>query len=315
MSRQAVFLGGAKQSLAQSMDLVRLAESLGYESAWVSQIADREATIVAAAWATATSTIRIATGVVPVYPRTPLVMAQTAASLDELSGGRFILGVGTSHQVVIETWHGLQLSRPVATMREYVGAVRALLRGQVFLGDIYRSAFSFIGYRPPRAELPIYISCLSGRMCELAGEIADGAILWMCPPGYIREVVVPHLARGRERVGRSMEGFEVVAAVPVAVSEDRAQARSAFRRTAAVYWSRAAAEGAGLGRELALLDQKGPDAIPDETVDAFAATGSPQECRAAIEEYRSAGVSLPVLAALPGHRGFAGIEGTLEALA
>ena len=316
--RAGVFLSLGR-SIASGLEQVKLVEHLGYESVWGIQVGDRDATIAAAAIASATDRIGIGTGVLPVYPRTPVVMAQTAATLDELSGGRFILGLGTSHKVTIEMWHGMKLSQPLKTMREYVGAVRAILRGETFFGDIYRTAFSFTGYEPVRGDLPIYVSCLSPKMCELAGEIADGAVLWMCAPSYIRDVVLPNIEAGRAKVGKSMEGFEIVAAVPIATTEDRSAGRDAFRRVTQVYWNlpfyRAAIEGAGFSEALGAFDQSGIQAIPDEVVDAFAGVGSADDCLKTIAAYRSSGVTLPALSGLPNHEGAASFDETLKALA
>lgn len=281
----------------EGLERVRLAESLGYESIWVIQVADREATVVAAAIAAATERIQIGTGVLPIYPRTPAVMAQTAATLDELSNGRFILGLGTSHKLTIEAWHGMQLSKPISTMREYVQAVRAILKGEPFFGQIYQTAFSFMRYAPPRPDMPIYISCLSPKMCELAGEVADGAVLWMCAPAYIRDTIIPAIHRGAEKAGRSLDNFEIVAAVPIALTDDPAAGRDTFRRNTSVYWSlpfyRAAIEGGGFGGDLSAYDSEGPSGVSDAAVDTFAGIGDAAACRRVVDSYREAGVTLP----------------------
>lgn len=304
--RLAVFIPSARKIDAIA-ERAQLAESLEYESAWVIQVADRDATIVAAAIASATSKIGIGTGVLPTYPRTPVVAAQAAATLDELSGGRFILGLGPSHRVTIEMWHGMELSKPVESVREYVAAIRAIFAGQPFNGDIYRTAFSFMGYKPERADLPIYLSCLSPRMCRLAGEVADGAVLWMCAPEYIRSTVVPNIAKGRAKAGKTMEGFEIVAAVPLSITEDRNAGMESFRKVTTVYWNlpfyRKAVEGAGLGDALALFDAEGPQSISTQAIETFAGIGSADECRATIRSYRDAGVTLPALSSLPSHEG------------
>lgn len=317
MTRLASFVAG--KTFGQVIERAQISESLGYESNWIIQVADREATIVAAAIASATSQIGIGTGVLPIYPRTPAVMAQTAATLDDLSNGRFILGLGTSHQLTIETWHGMTLDRPLAHMRQYVSAVRAIFSGETYFGDIYKTAFSFMGYEPPRRDLPIYVSCLSPRMCHLAGELADGAVLWMCSPLYIEKVVVPAIAEGRERAGKTMDDFEIVAAVPLALTEDRAAARDAFRKVAIVYWSlpfyRAAVAGAGLDEALRSFDEQGPAGIPDDAVDQFIGAGDDAACREALDRYRSAGVTLPAVSSLPSHEGSASYEDLLKAVA
>jgi alkanesulfonate monooxygenase SsuD/methylene tetrahydromethanopterin reductase-like flavin-dependent oxidoreductase (luciferase family) len=317
VSRLAVSPGFGK-TFADGIERARLCESLGYHSIWTVQIGDREATVVTSAIAMGTHTIQIGTGVLPMYPRTPAVMAQTAATLDELSGGRFILGLGTSHKMTIETWHGMELSKPLKSMKEYVLAVKAILRGEPFFGDIYKTAFQFIGYEPTRRDMPVFISCLSPRMCELAGEVADGAVLWMCAPNYIKDHVVPAISRGREKAGKSMDGFEIVAAVPVALTEDVKAARDAWRRATTVYWSlpfyRAAIEGGGFGDAIAAFDSGGPAALPDDVVDAFAGIGTEDDAKLGIERYREAGATLPSIGPLPKHDGYAGVEATLKAV-
>jgi alkanesulfonate monooxygenase SsuD/methylene tetrahydromethanopterin reductase-like flavin-dependent oxidoreductase (luciferase family) len=310
---------GFGKTFAEGIERARMCESLGYESIWVIQVADREATVVAAAIAASTSTIGIGTGVLPVYPRTPAVMAQTAVTIDELSGGRFTLGLGTSHKVTIEMWHGMELSKPLKTMREYVQAVRAIIRGETFFGDLYKTAFAFSRYEPTRRDLPIFMSCLSPKMCEVAGEVADGAVLWMCAPNYIEEVVVPSVEKGRVKAGKTMDGFDIVASVPVGLTDNVDAGRDAFRKSSSVYWSlpfyRAAIEGAGLSDAIKQHDEGGPDAIPDEAVDMFAGIGSEDDCKKAIERYRSAGATLPSVGPLPNHDGYAGMEATLKAVA
>src|SRR3982075_1358987 len=118
------------RSLDRAIERVRLAESLGYEAAYTTHLAGRESLTVVTAYALATERIRVGTGVVPIYTRTPATMAQTAATIDELSGGRLTLGLGVSHRPVVEAWHGQRIDRPVAEMREYAAIVRAILRGE-----------------------------------------------------------------------------------------------------------------------------------------------------------------------------------------
>lgn len=317
MNRLSVFVNPGR-TFNEGIARVRIAESLGYESVWVIQLADREATVVCAAYAAATSKIKIGTGVLPTYPRTPVVTAQTAATLDELSGGRFILGLGPSHQITIEMWHGMELSKPLKSVREYVTAVRSIMQGQPFIGDIYKTAFQFQRYEPLRRDMPIYISCLSPKMCELAGEVADGAVLWMCAPNYIRDVVVPQISKGRAKVGKTMDGFEVVAAVPVSLTDNIDGGRGAFRKASAVYWSlpfyRAAIDGAGLGAELEAFDKGGVAAVSDDALHTFGGIGDISACEKAITTYREAGVTLPALSVMPQYEGASDFETTLKAL-
>jgi alkanesulfonate monooxygenase SsuD/methylene tetrahydromethanopterin reductase-like flavin-dependent oxidoreductase (luciferase family) len=239
------------RSLPEALERVKLAESLGYQSVYVTHVAGRESLTVLTAYAAATSRIRIGTGVVPIYTRTPATMAQTAATIDELSGGRLTLGLGVSHRPVVEGWHGQTIDRPVAEMREYASIVRAILRGEdPPAGEKWRTGFHLLGI-DTRPNLPIYIAGLSPAMLRLAGEIADGVVLWLCNPRYIADVVVPEVTAGRERAGLSMEGFDIVAAVPAALTGDREAAFAAMRHDLIPYFGlpfyRAMIERTGFG--------------------------------------------------------------------
>ena len=183
--------------LAAGVDLARRAEALGYESVWVTHGLGRDSFLVLAAYAAATSRIGLGNGVVPIYPRHPVAMAQAALTLAELSDGRFTLGIGVSHRPSMEAMLGLALVEPLAVMREYVAVLRgALGGGGAFEGKHFRVHGGLaLPRRPPAPR--IVLAALGPRMCELAGEIADGAVLWLCPPAYVREVAVPAIARGR----------------------------------------------------------------------------------------------------------------------
>ena len=283
--------------LPTAVDLARTAERLGYESVWVTHGLGRDSFLVLAAYGAATSRIGLANGVVPIYPRHPVAMAQAALTLNEMTTGRFRLGIGVSHAASMQDMLGLRVTEPLATMREYVAVLRgALGEGSDFSGRHYRARWAMAVPRRPAAP-PIYLAALSAKMLELAGEIADGVILWLCPPAYVREVAVPALTRGRRRAGRPLEGFEVVAAVPLAVTDDRAAALSAFRgeltRYATLPFYRAMLESAGLGAELAAFDRDG--VVPASMAEALGAVGPAETARACVEAYRRAGVTLPAV--------------------
>jgi len=293
------------RSLAQAIERVRLAESLGYESVFTTHIAGHESLTVLTAYAQATERIRVGSGVVPIYTRTPATMAQTAATIDELSGGRLILGLGVSHRPVVEFWHGQTIDRPAAEMREYVGIVRAILRGEdPPAGEKWSTVFHLAGLAP-RPELPIYIAALSPTMLRLAGEIADGVILWLCNPNYIRDVVVPGVRAGREKAGLGLDGFSIVAAVPGAVTDDRAAAYDAMRTDLLPYFGlpfyRAMLERSGFGEDIAAFDAAAGAvdvmraAISDDFLDVLTAVGSEDDVRAGLQRYADAGTDSPCI--------------------
>lgn len=293
------------RSLSEAIERVKLAESLGYESVYVTHVAGRESLTVLGAYAQATSRIRVGTGVVPIYTRTPATMAQTAATLDEIAGGRLTLGMGVSHRPVVEGWHGQRIDRPVAEMREYTTIVRAILRGEdPPSGEKWQTGFHLIGIET-RPKLPIYVAALSPAMLRLAGEIGDGVMLWLCNPRYIAEVVIPEVTAGRERVGLGIEGFHVVAAVPGAMTEDPASAFSAMRRDLLPYFGlpfyRAMIERTGFGEDIAAFDAAAGDmegmqsAISDAFLEELTAVGDADAVRAGLERYRAAGATSPCL--------------------
>src|SRR6267378_5967310 len=187
MARLAALANGVR-TLDESVSRAKEAERLGYESVWVTQLPDaRDAAVLLAAYAEATQSLRLGTGVLPIYTRHPSAMAQMAASLDELSAGRFILGIGVSHKVTVEGMWGLQLEHPANAMREYLTIVLSSLRegGCNFDGRFFTANWAYTA--PVRPDLPVMISALHPRMLELAGELADGVVLYMCSPSHIRD--------------------------------------------------------------------------------------------------------------------------------
>ena len=293
------------RSIEQALARVQRAEELGYESAYVTHIAGRESLTVVTAYAMRTERIRVGTGVVPIYTRTPATMAQTAATIDDLSGGRLNLGLGVSHRPVVEGWHGQTIDRPVTEMREYASIVRAILRGeQPPPGDKWRTGFQLSGLGP-FPELPIYVAALSPGMLRLAGEIADGVILWLCTPPYIRDVVIPMVREGRERAGKSLEGFDIVPAVPTGLVEDPTDAHASLRRELMPYFGlpfyRAMLERSGFEAEIAAFDAAAgagdgdgmQQAISGRFLDTLAAVGDADAVRAGIDRYRAAGATSP----------------------
>jgi alkanesulfonate monooxygenase SsuD/methylene tetrahydromethanopterin reductase-like flavin-dependent oxidoreductase (luciferase family) len=311
------------RSLDRAVERVRLADTLGFDSVYVTHIAGRDSLTVLPAYASVSERARLGTGVVPIFSRTPVAMAQTAATIDEFSGGRMVLGLGVSHRVTVENWFDAEISKPVKQMREYAGIVRALLRGeQPPRGEFFNTAFAFMGFEP-RAEIPIYVAALSPTMLRLAGEIADGVILWLCAPEYIRDVVVPEVRTGRKRAGKGLDGFDIVAAVPVGLADDPERARASMRRDLIPYASlpfyRAMLERSGFEAEIKAFDEgmaagdveRAKAGLSDRMLDTIGGLGNADDVRAAVERYRSAGTLSPCIGGVPGMD----FEGALRAVA
>jgi F420-dependent oxidoreductase-like protein len=285
------------RDLAASVELARRAEAVGYESVWVTHGAGRDSFAVLQAYGAAAPRIGLGNGVVPIYPRHPVSMAQAALTLSEITGGRFRLGIGVSHRASMEAMLGLELREPLAVMREYVQVLRgALGEGARVDGRHYRVRWSIAMPERP-APPPIYLAALSAKMCELAGEIADGVILWLCSPTYVCDVARPAIERGRRRAGRPLAGFEIVAAVPLAVADDRQAASKAFRAELTRYiqlpFYRTMMERSGLGEALRAFDETGE--TPEAVAAALGAVGDAATARAYVQAYRDAGVTLPAI--------------------
>ncbi len=319
MPRLACFLDPGR-SLDEAVDRVRLAESLGYDSAWVTHISAREPLQVLAAYGHATDRIGLGTGVAPIALRHPVLTAMEAATLDETTGGRLRLGIGVSHRITVEGWYGLRLDDPVGRMREYATIVRTLWEtGRADLdGEHYTAHFGFSGGGGVKSEgIPLLFAALAPRMLRLAAELADGVVLWMCSPSYIRDVVRPILDEALAANGRDGEPFDVVAAVPAGITSNVEAARDAFRAHAFTYtqlpfYRKAIAAG---GHQDALDAADAGEPLPASFVDAMAGIGDEDAVLAKVEEYRTAGVTLPALGPIRRHEGEAGLEATLSAAA
>lgn len=311
MARLAA-LNPAVRTLEESVTRAREAERLGYESVWVTQLPDaRDAALVLAAYAAATQWVKLGMAVVPIYTRHPTAMAQMAATLDEMSAGRFMLGIGVSHKVTVESMWGMKLERPVEAMREYVAIVRASLRegSASYDGKQFSAHWSYSA--PRRSELPLMISALSPHMLELSGEIADGVVLGWCSPRYISEVVIPHVAAGRQKAGKGIEGFEVVAAISACLTSDRAAGLDVLRKSVERYanlpFYRRVMDASGFAEDLA------SGRVTDAMLDELGGVGDESQVREVVARYRDAGVTLPCVGPFGGHPAAAGFVPTLEA--
>jgi alkanesulfonate monooxygenase SsuD/methylene tetrahydromethanopterin reductase-like flavin-dependent oxidoreductase (luciferase family) len=228
------FSGGA--SPAEIVDCVKLAEGLGYESAWIAEGHGGDQFAVLAACARETSRIGLGTGITSVFVRTAPTIAMAAATVDDVSAGRFILGIGSSHKVQVEAEHGVAYSKPLTRTRETVDIIRALLRdGRVeYRGETIRIEGFDLWFAPRRPEIPIYLSAVFEKMTELCGEIADGVILTRSSLGTA--------ANGREggaagaaRAGRDASRIAITSLLPTVVAESRREALDALRPGLAFY--------------------------------------------------------------------------------
>jgi F420-dependent oxidoreductase-like protein len=276
---------------AAAVNIIVVAEDAGVRQIWMAQppnLPDALTTFAAAA--AKTSTINLGTSIVPTYPRHPLVVAQQALALHDLAPGRLRLGIGPSHRFIIENMYGLQHSKPLAHLREYVEVLRtALWNGKVnHHGDFYNVEAMF----PRTAQIPVFISTLGKMAFQLAGQISDGAITWVCPVPYLINIGIPALRSSAAAAGRSAP--ILVAHVPVALSEDRASVLSAGHKFLDFYAPFFANVFSNAGFQIT-SDQKVSDALVDNLV----ISGNEEKVAARINELLSAGLDELMISPVP----------------
>jgi F420-dependent oxidoreductase-like protein len=307
---------GYAQPGTSPLDLIALAqeaERLGYDSAWAAEAWGTDAVTVLSWLAATTTTLKVGSAIMQIPGRTPANTAMTAATLDLLSGGRFLLGLGTSGPQVVEGWHGEPWGKPLAKTREYVEIVRSALRREVLEhhGREYEIPYSGNGatglgkplklmLRPLRSAIPIYLAAISPKSVELAFEIADGWLPIFFSPERAREVFAIEQAR---------DGFEIAASVPVLATDDVESGRDALKQYYALYIGGMGARGTNFYNDLAarygyedaartvqdlFLDGKQRDAaaaVPDAFVDEVALVGPKERIADRLGAWRESGVT------------------------
>ena len=294
--------------LAMCRRVAERVEALGYDSVWIADTgAGPDAFVVSAAVATCTSRLRIGTAVVPVYTRTPSVMAAGAASVAQLAPGRVVLGIGASSETIVSAWGGVPFERPLQRIRETVAVLRQMLAGErvSFQGrTIATRGFRLVSLPP--APVPIYLAALMPPMLELAGEIADGVILNFMPVEAVPRML-EHVRRGAERAGRDASQLEIVSRFQTVVTDDVAGARGALRHMMGPYfatsvynrfvaWCGFPDEAAAILAGWQAKDRaRNLAAVTDDMIDRLAVIGSADHCRARLEAFAQAGVTTPMV--------------------
>ena len=291
------------------VECVQLAEELGYESAWVGEGHGGDQFSILTGCALATSTILLGTSITSVFVRSAPTIAMAAACVDHFSGGRFILGLGSSHKVQVEPEHGLIFSQPVQRLRECMDIVSVLLRdGQVsYSGSVFNIERFDLWFEPVRREIPIYLGAVFPELLEVCGEISQGALLFLSSLEHCRKAS-EHVALGARRAGRNPEEVDVATMIPCVVSADKDAARDSMRPSIASIagyfprYRRLMGE-AGFVEELEGVrqawkegDREGAERlVPAGLIDRIALVGMPDECRQGLQDYRRAGIDLPIV--------------------
>lgn len=295
------------ETLAELVDAGRRAEEAGAEVLWASEL-HRSATVTAAALAQGTRRARVGTAIALAFTRSPMITALEALDIDELSGGRFILGLGSGVQRLNELWHNARFGKPVPHLRETVRNIRHFWRtctsGEEIALDGEYEPMHIRGYQRPfsvgRADIPIYLAAMGPLMTRMAGTIGDGWISHeLCSPAYLAEFTLPELNKGIDRAGKSRGDFDVVVSACCSVDKD---VRLARRRVAGLVGFYASVrtyadffDFHGLAQEQqrvvdAFRSGRGADyladVVSDEMVDALTMTGDRDHVVERIMAYR-----------------------------
>lgn len=316
-------------------DLIAVAQAadrLGYHSFWTGESWGRDAFTVLTMLAGHTGRIGLGTGIVTVYSRTPGLVAQSIASLDRISGGRAILGLGSSGRIVIEDWHGVKFDHPVARTQEYIDIIRMALSGARvnYAGRFYTLQRFRMGVSPVQERIPIYVASLGRRNLALTGAMADGWLpIWMhCERlGQVREP----LDKAAAAAGRAPSAVVTAPQILCCASADEAIIADAARQARAHMAFYIGGMGQyyydlfcryGYQTECDALRRawsegnrgKAAAVITDEMIDNITIIGTPEDCRSKLARFRAHGVELP-LVSFPHGTNRATMLGTLEALA
>ena len=289
-------------------DFARQAEALGYESIWLTETRfTRDAVSTSAAVAAATRSARVATAVINPYTRGAVLTAVTAATLDELCGGRFILGIGAGSPTVLAR-QGIPFDRPLTRLRETVEVVRRLLRGErvEFSGETLTVDGVQLDFVPIRSEIPIYLGVTGPKALALAGAIGDGVLLNGFVSVSYLERAVQIIREAATRAGRDPDAIDIAASTVVSIDRDGQEARDAARQIVAIYL----AEFPNVAREARLPGEflegiaaahraggvsASAPLVSDAIVDRLTCVGTANDVLDALRKRREVGVQLPVI--------------------
>jgi probable F420-dependent oxidoreductase len=326
LGRLAITLPAPFLDARRCVELGRRAEAeWGYDAIWLAETNGPDSFTLAGALALATSRVAIGTAIVPVYGRSPAVLAMSAGSLAQLTNDRFVLGVGSSSHAIVEGWHGIPFERPLASVHECVELVRAALTGERtdHAGEVFRSKGLRLGARPAK-PVPIYVGALREKMLRLAGAVGDGLIVNLFPLSALPKILAAWRAGARD-AGRDAAGQEVVCRFQVCVTDDVPRARQLVRAAFGGYvatpvynkffaWCGYEDVARGVAGAFGRGDRAGvAAAMTDAFIDGISILGSAEACREQVAAFVAAGVTTPVIAPLAADP--AGIERIYEAFA
>ena len=229
------FNSGAQLPMDAIPELARLAETHGFDCAWGGEANNKDPTVMLSSIAAVTKNLKVGSAVYHILGRTPATLALQAAGLDELSSGRFLLGIGSSNPTIAK-WHGQIMDHPLGRVEEYLDIVRAAMRGdKLSFAGKYFSAHNFkMAFKPSGRVVPIYLAAFGPKMTRLAGKISDGVLINMANLTEIRRIAGEVRAGARE-AGKDPAAMEIICKIRCSIASDYSTARDALSHALAYY--------------------------------------------------------------------------------
>lgn len=305
--RLGLTVGLEGASLPQQLALCDVAVDAGYTDLWSAEVGGADGFAPLAALARSHDGPRLGTAIIPVFTRPAALIAMSAAALQNLTSGRFVLGLGTSSDIIVNNWMGESFSKPLTRLRQTVEVLREALSGKkvTYEGD----SFHLKDFRLQidlSSETPIYLAALGPRACRLAGAIADGVIFFLKTPKGVRQGL-EWVAEGARSAGRDPDDLDCVLRVPVAMNEDVESVASIMRRTITTYamvdvYNRSLAQQGFAAEARAIVDawqagkrDKAAASVSDDMIAQLNIAGDREACRERLQRFRDAGVKTPVV--------------------
>jgi alkanesulfonate monooxygenase SsuD/methylene tetrahydromethanopterin reductase-like flavin-dependent oxidoreductase (luciferase family) len=229
------FNSGAQLPMDAIPELAKLAEEHGFDCAWGGEANNKDPTVMLSAIATVTARLKIGSAIYHILGRTPATLALQAVGLDELSSGRFLLGIGSSNPTIAK-WHGQTFDRPLGRVEEYVEIVQAAMRGEKlnFNGKYFTAQNFKMAFRPSGRKTPIYLAAFGSKMTRLAGRISDGVLINMANPIEIRRIA-EEARRGAEEAGKDPSALEIICKIRCSIADSYERAREALSHALTYY--------------------------------------------------------------------------------
>jgi len=218
------------------IDLVEIAEAVGFGAFWKGESNSTDPLVLLSAAASRTKTIKLGTAIYHIYGRSPVTLGIQGATLQDLSGGRLLLGLGVANKN-IAGWHGGVFDRPLRRAQEYIEIVRKVAAGErvEYEGEIYQTGKRFqLSWKPTHPNFPIYLAGLGPQMTKLVGRVADGVFINMATPAKVREIAA-RVREGAKEAGRDPSKIEIIAKSRVSLNPDRSLARARLRQVLTFY--------------------------------------------------------------------------------